>query len=450
MEYKHSNRYSLFTAITMIVGICIGSGIFFKADNVLKATNGSIFLGVVLFALGAIAIIFGGLSVAELASRTNKPGGVITYSEEFVGMRYASAFGWFHTLVYYPALTFVISFVIGIYMTTLFGWDMGVGGWCLIGVAFTTICFIYNTLSPKFGGFFQDATCIIKLIPLVLLAFFGLVWGDPSSGFANLAEQTQNSGKWVMGISAVVFSYDGWIISTSIAHEIRDSKKNLPRALIIAPLIVLFIYLAYFISISTYLGSATIMETGDNAVYRMAEEFLGGAFSKLVLVFVIISVMGTLNGVILGGIRLPYGLALRGSAIPHAKWFSKENEKLGMPVHSSIFMYFISMVWGLIHYLTCSSGLLGNSDISEIAICASYILYLVFYWKVFQLWRKGEIKSFFRGVICPMFATIGVGFVVYGSLIGGWLYVLYLSISAVVIAIGVMYYNRHEKRKGVH
>jgi APA family basic amino acid/polyamine antiporter len=302
-------------------------------------------------------------------------------------------------------------------------------------------------LSPKFGGFFQDATCIIKLIPLVLLAFFGLVWGDPSTGFANIAEQTQNSGKWVMGIGAVVFSYDGWIISTSIAHEIRDSKKNLPRALIIAPVIVLFIYLAYFISISTYLGSATIMETGDNAVYRMAEEFLGGAFSKLVLVFVIISVMGTLNGVILGGIRLPYGLALRGSAIPHAKWFSQENEKLGMPVHSSIFMYLISLVWGLIHYLTCKTGLLGNSDISEIAICASYILYLVFYWKVFQLWRKGEIKSFFRGVICPIFATIGVGFVVYGSLIGGWLYVLYLSISAVVIIIGVMYYNHHAKQK---
>lgn len=449
MGTKQQERYSLFTAITMIVGICIGSGIFFKADNVLMATGGSIFLGIILFILGAIAITFGGLTVAELASRTNKPGGIITYSEEFVGMGYASAFGWFHTLVYYPALTFVVSFVIGIYTSTLFGWKMGVGGWCLIGFVFTTICFLYNTLSPKFGGFFQDATCIIKVLPLVILAFCGLIWGDPVSGFSNLAAQTQTSGKWIMGISAVAFSYDGWIISTSIAHEIKDSKKNLPRALVIAPIIVLLLYLSYFISISTYLGSATILEAGDNAVYMMAEQFLGSVFSKLILVFVIISVMGTVNGIVLGGIRLPYGLALRGSALPHASWFSKINEKLDMPVHSAIFMYIITMVWGLIHYITCNYGLLGNSDVSEIAICASYIFYLMFYWKVFGLWRKGEIKSFFRGVICPLLATIGVGLVVYGSLIGGYLYVVYLGISAVVFAIGMLYYRRHANRTPV-
>lgn len=446
MEYHKQERYSLFTAITMIVGICIGSGIFFKADNVLSATNGSIFWGVVLFVLGAIAIIFGGLTVAELASRTDKPGGVITYSEEFVSMRYATAFGWFHTLVYYPSLTFVVAFVIGIYTSTLFGWDMGVGGWCLIGVAFTTLCFLYNTLSPKFGGLFQNASCIIKVIPLILLAFCGLVWGDPASGFANLAEQTQNSGKWIMGISAVAFSYDGWIISTSIAHEIKNSKRNLPRALIIAPLIILFLYIAYFISVSTYLGSATVLEAGDNAVYIMAEQLLGTTFSKLILVFVIISVMGTVNGIVLGGIRLPYGLALRGSAMPAAGWFSKINDRLNMPVNSAIFMYGMAMLWGAIHYITTSRGLLGGSDVSEIAICASYLLYIVFYWKVFQMWRAGEIKSFFRGVICPIFATVGVGLVAYGSLIGGPLYVVYLGISAVVIACGMLYYQQKTKK----
>lgn len=446
MEYKNQERYSLFTAITMIVGICIGSGIFFKADNVLAATDGSILGGVVLFALGAIAIIFGGLTVAELAARTDKPGGVISYSEEFVSMRYATAFGWFHTLVYYPSLTFVVSFVIGIYTSTLFGWETGVGGWCLIGVAFTTICFLYNTLSPKFGGLFQNATCIIKVIPLVVLAISGIIWGDPAAGFANLAEQTQASGKWVMGISAVAFSYDGWIISTSIAHEIKDSKRNLPRALVIAPLIILFLYLSYFIAISTYLGSAGVLAAGDNAVYIMAEDLLGGVFSKLVLVFVIISVMGTVNGIVLGGIRLPFGLALRGSAMPFAPWFSKVNDRFRMPVNSSLFMYGMSMLWGVIHYVTASRGLLGNSDVSEIAICASYLLYLTFYWKVFQMWRRGEIKSVFRGVICPLLATVGVALVAYGSLIGGWLYVLYLGISALVIACGLLYYHYNTKK----
>lgn len=447
MQPTNRKRYSLFTAITMIVGICIGSGIFFKADNVLAATGGSILRGVVLFILGAVAITFGGLTVAELASRTDKPGGVITYAEEYVSMRYASAFGWFHTLVYYPTLTFVVSFVVGIYVSTLFGWEVGFGGWCLIGAAFTTVCFIYNTLSPKFGGLFQDVSCVIKIIPLVVLAVCGLIWGDPAAGAANFARQTSSSGGWLMGISAVAFSYDGWIIATSVAHEIKDSKKNLPRALIVAPVVILLLYLAYFVSISTYLGSDAIMALGDNAVYKMAEDFLGGAVSKLILVFVIISVMGTVNGVVLGGIRLPYSLALRKSAMPFSSWFSKENQKLGMPVHSAAFMYAVTMVWGLIHFFTGNYGLLGNSDVSEIAICACYILYLAFYWKVFCLWRSGSIKSVFRGVVCPLLATAGVGLILYGSLSGGWLYVGYLGISAVVIAMGVLYYNRHAQKQ---
>ena len=446
MNNNTKERYSLFTAITMIVGICIGSGIFFKADNVLGATGGSIFLGVILFILGAVAIIFGGLSIAELASRTNKPGGVITYSEEFVSMKYGSAFGWFHVLVYYPTLTFVVAFVVGIYLSTLFGWNIGLLGYCLIGAAVTSVCFLYNILSPKFGGIFQDASCIIKVIPLIILGICGIIWGNPSAGFSNLASQIQGSGKWIMGISSVVFAYDGWIISTSLAHEIKNAKRNLPLALTIAPLVVLALYLIYFVSISTYLGSSAVLELGDNAVYKMASDFLGGFFSKLVLVCVVISVMGTVNGVVMGSIRLPYGLALRGSAVPCAKWFAKVNSN-AMPVNSGIFMYVVTLIWGLIHYATAKTGLLGNSDVSEIAICASYILYLPFYYKVFMLWKKGEIKNFFRGVICPLLATVGVCFIAYGSLIGGWLYVLYLGISAIVVFVGAAYYSRNKEKK---
>ena len=58
-------KYGLFTAITMIIGICIGSGIFFKSDNILKATGGSISLGVLVFVLAAVAIVFGGLTLSE-------------------------------------------------------------------------------------------------------------------------------------------------------------------------------------------------------------------------------------------------------------------------------------------------------------------------------------------------------------------------------------------------
>jgi APA family basic amino acid/polyamine antiporter len=81
-----NRRYGLFTAITMITGVVIGSGIFFKADNVLSYTNGNVLLGIIIFAVAAMAIIFGCLSISQLANLTDKPGGLIAYTEEFVGI----------------------------------------------------------------------------------------------------------------------------------------------------------------------------------------------------------------------------------------------------------------------------------------------------------------------------------------------------------------------------
>ncbi|HKM00620.1 MAG TPA: amino acid permease, partial [Sedimentibacter sp.] len=104
----NQQKYNLFTTITMIVGIVIGSGIFFKSDNVLFSTNGNIFLGIIVFILAAFSIIFGSLSISMLASRTDEAGGIITYSEKFWNKSIACAYGWFQTFIYYPTIICVV------------------------------------------------------------------------------------------------------------------------------------------------------------------------------------------------------------------------------------------------------------------------------------------------------------------------------------------------------
>ena len=69
----------------MITGIVIGSGIFFKADDILRYANGNVFLGVIIFSVAAIAVVFGALTISQLAIRTDKPGGLVSYAEDFVG-----------------------------------------------------------------------------------------------------------------------------------------------------------------------------------------------------------------------------------------------------------------------------------------------------------------------------------------------------------------------------
>ena len=98
-----SKKYGFITATAMIVGICIGSGIFFKSDNILIATGGSILWGIVLFVVSAISIVFGCLTFGELASQTDQVGGLLSYSEEFLGSKAGCGYGWFQILVFHPS-----------------------------------------------------------------------------------------------------------------------------------------------------------------------------------------------------------------------------------------------------------------------------------------------------------------------------------------------------------
>lgn len=437
---KENGKYGVITAIAMIVGVCIGSGIFFKSDNILIATGGSVPLGVLVFVLGAISIIFGGLCLSQLSSRTDRAGGVITYFEEFGSKRLACGFGWFQTFIYYPTLSAVVSWVIGIYLSILFAWDLSLELQILIGFAFLTICFIYNILSRRFGGAFQNVTTVIKLIPLISIAVLGLIFGNPLEGLRHASSSQVVGAAWITAVGPIAFSYDGWVVSTSIAHEIDKSKKNLSLALILAPIFVLIVYVMYFLGVTSYIGADKVMALGDEHVSYVASKLLGSFGAKAILVFVIISVMGTVNGLVLGFIRLPYSLSLRGSVLPFSKRLSTINERLGVSVHSAIYAYVIMVIWIIVHYLTTKLDLLPNSDISEISIAMSYLLYIILYYKVFKMYRVGEIKSPTMGIIVPIFATIGSLFILSGGLQSAF-FAYYITFCIFIVLISFVYYN---------
>ena len=436
------NEYGLFTAITMIVGIVIGSGIFFKSDNILVATGGSIALGVLVFCIAAIAIIFGSLTISQLASRSSQSGGVIAYAEENYNKSLACAFGWFQTFLYFPTLIAVVSWVAGIYICMLFGVEGTLEVQMLIGFAIMAFLFIINTLSAKLGGLFQNASTIIKLVPLVLIAIAGLIFGDVSNISLSHVTSMKSVG-WISAIAPIAFSFDGWVVATSIGHEIKDSKRNLPKALIISPIFILAMYVLYFVGISIYIGPETIMALGDAHVDLAANSLLGPWGAKIVLVFVIISIMGTINGLTLGMIRLPHSLAKR-NMFPNSEVVSKVNEKVLMPVNSALVAFLVSLVWFVVHYITTKFGILPNSDISEISITMSYTLYIILYVKVFQLGRNGEIKGIWNSKINPILAIIGSLIILFGSM-GNQLFWVYAGFCLLVIISAILFWKSKER-----
>lgn len=436
------NEYGLFTTVGMIVGVVIGSGIFFKSDNILVATNGSIALGVLLFCIAAIGIVFGSLTISELAARSSKAGGIITYAEESYNKSIACALGWFHTFLYYPTIIAVVSWVSGIYICMLFGFNSTLEIQILIGLFIMTITYIMNILSAKLGGIFQNASTIIKIIPLIVIAIAGTLFGETSTVILSDITSMKSFG-WIAAIAPIAFSFDGWIMATSIGHEVKDSKRNLPKALVMAPLFILAIYLLYFVGISMYIGTETIMNLGDAHVALVANNLFGPFGAKIILTFVVISILGAVNGVIMGHTRLPYSLAIRGM-FPKYKTFSKVNDKIGMPVQSSVIAFLISLIWLLAHYIILKSKILNNSDISEISITINYLLYIILYFKVFKMGIRGEIKGLWRGKLNPILATVGSLIILAGS-IQNSLFWVYASISLSVLIAAVLFWKYQEK-----
>ena len=150
--------------------------------------------------------------------------------------------------------------------------------------------------------------------------------------------------------------------------------------------------------------------------------------------------LGTLNGLILAYIQMPYSLAIR-NMIPFSNTLKKESSKLnGMPVNSAIFGFFISCIWLIINYLMQKGGLPG--DASEIPICINYANFIVLYIAVIRLTKKKEIKSKMMGYVAPVIASIG-SFVIFTASFSHPLFWGYFIFSAIILLGGYFYTKRY-------
>ncbi len=437
---EENRKYGLWTTIAMVIGIVIGSGIFFKADDILILTDGNVAIGCFVLIVGAGGIIFGGITIAEWAKRTDDAGGLISYGEKAYGSRFAFLIGWFQMVVYYPALTAVVCWVASNYTLQLFANVEFLQGkiWPLTFL-YMVLLYAINTFAPKLGGYLQTSTTFIKMIPLLLIAILGVLFGDPSS----LQPDSITGAGIISGSSAVVaaaFSYDGWSIAPSICHEIKNAKRNLPMALTIAPIVILVIYLLYFLGITFLLGPEQILKLQDAAFEAASVKVIGNGAAKLLLAGVVISVLGTCNGIILGSCRVPHALAVR-KELPGYEKIAKIHERFEVSLRSHLLSFLLSCVWLFIHYLSVESTVFHSFqlDVSGLPIVIMYIFYFLLYIGVLRYAWRGNIKSKFFGYICPVLACLGAGIVIYGGLSSpnGKMYLL-ISCTVLISGYGML------------
>ena len=178
MENKLKKKYGLLMAICMVVGIVIGSGVFFKGQDILRHTGGNMYYGILSWIIGGIVMIVCAATFAKFASKYEKVNGIVDYAESIVGEKYGYLVGWFTSIIYFPAMTSVLAWVSARYTLALFGNSEVNGGLCMIlsGV-YLVAAYALNSLSPKKAGKFHVSSTIIKLIPLGVMILIGSIYG---------------------------------------------------------------------------------------------------------------------------------------------------------------------------------------------------------------------------------------------------------------------------------
>ena len=212
----------------MIVGIVIGSGIFFKGRQCFKIYQRQ-WRGRG-FCIGGGGDYFGSLSIAE--SWQNVPMRMAVWLAAPMNL---SVHIFYHDWL--VSIVFVLphtwrggDVVVGIYTALLFGvkeasLELQMG----IGLTWFVICYLFNVMAAVFAGRFQVFATVVKLVPLFAFRVMAFVYGDPVCALTHPSEsarQATQSLAWLGAIGPDCVSFDGWVV-----YQYISGKSNMPNVI---------------------------------------------------------------------------------------------------------------------------------------------------------------------------------------------------------------------------
>ncbi len=466
MENKLQKKYGLFTAICMVVGIVIGSGVFFKAQDVLEATGRDALMGVLAWIIGGAVMAVCAVTFGVMATKYEKVGGVVDYAEATCGGGYAYYIGWFMSMVYYPAMTSVLAWVSARYTIVAVRGvsanspDALFGSECItLAAVYLVVIFVMNAIAPKLAGKFQVSTTVIKLVPIVGIALVGTIWGlvngtlienfnyvsenigtiitPDNPGTPNVNEEfSVGMGNLFTAVCGTVFAYEGWVIATAINAEIKDAKKNLPLALGIGAAVIAGAYVLYYIGV---LGLGNIVDLESQGT-TAAFEILGTVVATIINFLIIVSCLGTLNGLMLGCTRGFYAIAARNEGFA-PDMISQVDKKTNMPTNAAIVALLVCAGWFAYFIGGQFFGWFGDYafDSSELPIVTIYPMYVPI---LISFMIKAKDVHPFKRFVLPSLSIVGVVIFVIASIFKHEMgNVWYLILFAVIMVVGFLFHK---------
>lgn len=415
-------RLKIWTAVSLVIGCAIGSGVFVKPGKVLLAagsTNGALFAWV----FGGVMSLAGALTVAEIAFRIPKTGGVYVYVEELYGKALGFVCGWVQVLIYGPGLMAALALYFGSLCAQFFG--LPATRQKPIALIALYLLAAINARSASASGALSAATTALKLLPIAAIGVAGLALGNAPIFGLELPGAAKAAGMGA-AVLACLWAYDGWMQVANIAGEIDQPARNLPRALVLGLATVMAAYLLVNLSLFHVLEPGLIASLNEKAAAVASERLFGSLGGKLLSLGILVSIFGCLNGNILTLTRVLFAIARRG-AFPLREHFATLHASYQTPVASILVNALVATLMIL---------LLNPDRITDLAIFSMYLFYALVFIGIFRLRRTYGVPAAgdYRVPLYPLVPLVAFGgcvFIVIGMIRNApWDAVVSLAIAA--------------------
>ena len=307
----------LFDATMVVVGGIIGTGIFVNPYIVARALDSTpLVLGAWL--LGGVVAIIGALAYAELGQQQPQAGGPYVYLRDAWHPMAGFMYGWAQLLMIEAGGMAAVALNFARYSMRLVG--RAETGPTLIAVAAAAILLLtlINYVGVKPGSRVVNVSVVLKLAALVVLIAFAFWGGEAAPNWASESRTDETpSGLLAFGAALIpiLFTYGGWQKANSVAEEMRDPQRDMPRSLIIGTLIVIAIYLLANVAYLRTLGLAGLAGTETPAA-SVAGLWLGANGARFISATIAISTFGFLNLGIMASPRIYFAMARDGVFVP--------------------------------------------------------------------------------------------------------------------------------------
>lgn len=331
---------TLFDAVSIIVGIMIGSGIFFIPTFVLDRAGAPGLALLVWVAAGVISVL-SGLCYAELGAAMPQAGGAYVYLREAFGPLVAFTSTWSGFLIGGPGSIAALAVAFGTYAAFF----LPLSGLGLKLFAVGTVVFLtaINIIGVRQGARLQNILTIAKIVPILAISIFGLLQGqvgDFTPIFPADSSGLSTVSSFGLALIAALWAFSGWANINSLAEELKNPSRDLPLAMILGVGGVTLLYCLFNFALLNVLPATSLVASATPAA-AVAVALFGRVGGVVIAGGALISILGSCNGCILAFPRNYFAMSRDGLFFPQ---LGEIHPRFGTPVVASIASAAISIV----------------------------------------------------------------------------------------------------------